>query len=79
MVETEKQFLVCAPNWLGDNIMAFPAISAFKRANKNCRIAVLVRESLADLWRMCSAVDCVKPFEKSLKGTLCAATWVRGR
>jgi len=47
-----EDILVCAPNWLGDCILAMPAIQALKSELPGARITVLAREELLPLWRM---------------------------
>ncbi len=53
--------MVRAPNWLGDNVLALPAVAALCRALPERRVSVLVREAMADFWRMTPAAA-VLPF-----------------
>ena len=49
--------VVIAPNWLGDAVMALPAIADVKRRFPTARIAVAARRSVADLFRLAPCVD----------------------
>ncbi len=64
------KLLVRSPNWLGDCVLAMPAMRELRRFRPNAHISVLAKKSVADLWRMCPYVDEVIPFEigKGLKG-----------
>ncbi|MCX7847262.1 MAG: lipopolysaccharide heptosyltransferase II [bacterium] len=44
--------LVRAPNWLGDSVLAAPAVVALRGALPGAHVAVLAREGVADFWRM---------------------------
>jgi heptosyltransferase-2 len=44
------KILVRAPNWLGDAVMAIPALQAIRRARVNDEICVLGRPAVADLF-----------------------------
>ena len=56
--------LVRAVNWVGDTILSYPAVQRLKARFPGSHLAVLVRESLSDLWRTCPYVDEVIPFEQ---------------
>ena len=49
------KILVRAPNWVGDAVMAVPALDAIRRARPEAEICVLARPSVADLF-------CEQPF-----------------
>jgi lipopolysaccharide heptosyltransferase II len=49
--------LVVAPNWLGDAVMALPAIADVKRAFPSARLVVAARRSVAEVFRLASFVD----------------------
>ena len=49
--------LVVAPNWLGDAIMALPAIADVRRAASNASITVAARPSIAPLFALVPGVD----------------------
>ncbi len=59
--EIEEKILIRAPNWLGDNVLALPAVAALCRQRPAARVAVLVRDSMADFWRMTPVHDVI-PF-----------------
>lgn len=46
------RILLRVPNWLGDNVLAAPAVVALRMALPGAHLAVLVREAMADFWRM---------------------------
>jgi lipopolysaccharide heptosyltransferase II len=45
------KILVRAPNWVGDAVMAIPALEALRRAFPDGEIATLARPAVADLYR----------------------------
>ena len=49
--------LVLAPNWLGDAVMALPAIADVKRAFPSARLTVAARRSVAEVFRLGSSAD----------------------
>jgi heptosyltransferase-2 len=55
--------VVLTPNWLGDAVMALPAIAAVRRHHAGARLAVAARASTAALFRMVAGVDEVVPLE----------------
>jgi heptosyltransferase-2 len=57
--------LVVAPNWLGDAVMALPAIADVKRRYSHARLVVAARRSVASLFRLVTAVDEVLDLEWS--------------
>jgi heptosyltransferase II len=57
MPETSDAVLVVAPNWLGDAVMALPAIADVRRHFASARLVVAVRRSVADLFRLVPGVD----------------------
>jgi len=44
------KILVRAPNWVGDAIMAIPALEAIRRTQASAEIAILARTAVADLY-----------------------------
>ena len=56
MPEPER-VLVVAPNWLGDAVMALPALADIRRASAQARLIVAARPSVAPLYSMVPAVD----------------------
>jgi heptosyltransferase-2 len=49
--------LVLAPNWLGDAVMALPAVADVRRAYPSARLIVAARGTVADVFRLAPAVD----------------------
>ena len=49
--------LVIAPNWLGDAVMALPALADVRRAHGQARLIVAARPSIAPLYSMVPGVD----------------------
>ena len=59
-----------SPNWLGDAVMAFPAVRAIREAHPEAEITVLTRVYLGELWRLNPDVDSVCLLEKGILGEL---------
>ena len=49
--------LVVSPNWLGDAVMALPALADIRRAYAGGRLIVAARPSIAPLYSMVPGVD----------------------
>ena len=56
--------MVRSPNWLGDEVMALPAVRNLKTMLGNDPLVVAAPEKLAALWRKCPFVDQVIALEK---------------
>ena len=52
-----KRLVILAPNWLGDAVMALPAIADVRRAAPDASIAVAARPAIAPLFRLVAGVD----------------------
>src|SRR5262249_50475988 len=52
-----EHLVILAPNWLGDAVMAQPAIADVRRAAPRARIAVAARREVAALFGMIPEVD----------------------
>ena len=52
-----SRFLVIAPNWLGDAVMALPALAAIRRACPDDTLIVAARRAIAPLFSMVPGVD----------------------
>jgi len=52
-----RRVLVLSPNWLGDAVMALPAIADVRRRFRDARLIVAARTSVADLFTMAPEVD----------------------
>ena len=48
---------ILAPNWLGDAVMALPAIADLRRRFPSSRVVVAARRSVADLFRLAAFID----------------------
>ena len=55
--------LVMAPNWLGDAVMALPAIADVRRRFASSRLVLAARQGVADLFRLVPFVDDVLTLE----------------
>ena len=63
----EGQVLVFAPNWLGDAVLALPAIADVRRAFGGARLAVAARRSVAGVFRLVADVDDVIPLQSDAR------------
>jgi heptosyltransferase-2 len=54
---------VLAPNWLGDAVMALPAIADIDRRYPAARIVVIARRAVADLFRLVDFVEDVRTLD----------------
>lgn len=72
------RILVRSPNWLGDAVMAVPAVRAIKRGRPDARLHVLCPAKLADLWKSIDEVDGVVSIPKGASVFQVAAK-IRGR
>ncbi|HEY5895856.1 MAG TPA: lipopolysaccharide heptosyltransferase II [Chthoniobacterales bacterium] len=55
------EIVVRSSNWLGDAVMTVPAVRAIKRGRPDARVTVLVKQKLADFWRVIPEVDEIIP------------------
>lgn len=72
------RMLARSPNWLGDAVMAAPAIRAFKRGRPDARLTVLTPEKLAPFWVSVEEVDEVLAIPRG-QGVWGVAARLRGR
>ncbi|NOT28176.1 MAG: lipopolysaccharide heptosyltransferase II [Acidobacteria bacterium] len=49
--------VIVSPNWLGDAVMALPAIADVRRAFPSARLVIAARRVVADLFRLVPGVD----------------------
>ena len=61
MPDAPRRLLVVSPNWLGDAVMAQPAVQDFRRHDQHAHLGVAVRRGLVDLWRATPGMDEVIP------------------
>lgn len=52
-----QRLVILAPNWLGDAVMALPAIADVRRAHPGAHLAVAARSSIAPLFTLVDGVD----------------------
>jgi lipopolysaccharide heptosyltransferase II len=52
-----ERVVILAPNWLGDAVMALPAVGAIRRHFAHARLTVAARESVAPLFTLVDGVD----------------------
>jgi heptosyltransferase-2 len=71
--ENVPHLLIFAPNWLGDAVMALPAIADVRRALPKTTIDVFARSSIAPLFRLGRDVDAVVTREVPRGGKYSAA------
>src|SRR2546422_7332227 len=67
------RLIVLAPNWLGDAVMALPAIADLRRAFPQARVDVAARRSVADIFRLVPFVDEVVTLDMDARWWRCAA------
>jgi len=57
LLTTVERFVVVAPNWLGDAVMALPAIADVRNGRPDASLVVAARESVAPLFSLVREVD----------------------
>jgi heptosyltransferase II len=67
MAEPEN-ILVVGVNWIGDSVMAMPALQSFRRRHPDVGLTVLVKPAVADLWALHAAPDAVWRLERGRAG-----------
>src|SRR5574337_698126 len=73
-----RSILVASPNWLGDAVLALPALANLRRSFPDARISLLVRSWLSQLFRFLPFID--ELVELPSRGELMwAATTLRQR
>jgi len=60
-----ERLVIVAPNWLGDAVMALPAIADIRRGRPEATVAVAARPSIAPLFSLVRGVDDVVPLDRS--------------
>src|SRR6185295_17822657 len=61
---TPARFVVFAPNWLGDAVMALPAIADVRRAAPDASLTIAARQGIAPLFSLVPGIDDVLVLEK---------------
>jgi heptosyltransferase-2 len=59
-----NRLVILAPNWLGDAVMALPAIADVRRQWPDARITMAARPSIAPLFRLAPGVDDIVDLEQ---------------
>jgi heptosyltransferase-2 len=73
-----RRLVIFVPNWLGDAVMALPAIADIRRAFDSASIAVAARASIAPLFRLVPGLDDIIVLP-GRGGPWRSATLLRGR
>ena len=71
--------LAVSPNWLGDAVMAMPALRRWRGAHPATRLVVLAKPGVAPLWEMVEGVDEVVRLAPGNRGTFAAGRDLRAR
>jgi heptosyltransferase-2 len=58
------RILIVAPNWLGDVVMALPAIADVRRQFPGARLTIAARRSVSDLFRLAPFIDAIVTLER---------------
>lgn len=69
--------LIVSPNWLGDAVMAMPAVQRFHLDRPDIRLVVLAKPGVAALWRMHAAPDAVVELQPGTFATVGAGRLLR--
>ncbi len=64
VISLQGPVVVRSPNWLGDAVMALPAVRNLKDLIEDLPLAVAAPEKLAALWQKCPFVDSVVVLDK---------------
>lgn len=76
----ENEVLIYSPNWLGDAVMAMPAVKQIELASPpGTHIVVLAKYTVAGLWRMHSSVSEVIVLKGGTKASFEMAKTIRKR
>jgi len=57
-----KRILIRAPNWIGDCVMAMPAVQRLRERFQSSHIAMLAKEKVLDLWKGNPHLDQLIPY-----------------
>lgn len=76
---SKEEILIVGLNWLGDSVMAMPAIQAYRRAFPEKRLIMLAKPKLAELWPMHPAIDETWVCPETISGIWKTAGQIRGR
>jgi heptosyltransferase-2 len=70
---TDQTVIICTPNWLGDCVMAMPAIQAFCRRFDPRRLVVVTKPGLLPLWSHHPDVDACLTLFPGVRGLRAAS------
>src|SRR6185369_8708553 len=65
-----SNLLVRVPNWLGDTMMATPAVTAIRKSFPRAKLTILAKPAYTEFWKAFSGVDQVISLDKSFWGTV---------
>ena len=71
--------LLVSPNWLGDVVMALPAVRRWRGAHPATRLAVLAKPGVAPLWSWVEGVDEVLTLPPGTRATFATGLALRER
>jgi len=71
------RMVIVGVNWIGDTIMSMPAVQAWRHANPEAHLSILVKKGLAPLWELHAAPDDIMTFEDSTAGTFAAGKMLK--
>ena len=74
---SDVRILILSPNWLGDSVMAMPALQALRDEYVDAHLAVLTKGHLAALWGMHAAPDELISLDPGNAGMFSAITKVK--
>lgn len=76
----ENEILVISPNWLGDAVMAMPAVKQLELASPaGTKLVILAKRAVAGLWRMHTSVSEVIELQGGNNATFAMARTLRER
>lgn len=59
-----RRLLVRGTNWIGDAVMTLPALTSLRAGFPDAHVAILAKPWVADVYRLCPAVDEIVTFER---------------
>ncbi len=59
-----RRLLVRGTNWIGDAVMTLPALTSLRAGFPDAHVAVLAKPWVADVYRLCPAVDEIVVLER---------------
>lgn len=71
------RILLVGVNWIGDTLMAMPAVQAWRRRHPEAHLTVLVKPGLAGLWKLHGAPDAILTYRNGLRALVRAARLIR--